>query len=66
MRALSGSNLDPSPRWKNSNEIITFADPFRRMQNWHAAQKVVNGVKTIMVNDPLRSAAYIASPRRPC
>jgi hypothetical protein len=34
---------------------------------FHAgAENVVNGVKTIMVNEPLRTAWRVASPNRPC
>jgi hypothetical protein len=65
-RAAAGSDLDPSPRWKNSNEISTFVNHRRPGQSWRAAEKVVNGVKTIMVNDPLRFGRLVARPTHTC
>src|ERR1700754_5064492 len=51
--AINAGALRPAPGrtrphdLKNSNEIITFDDPFRRLQSWRTAEKIVNGVKTI-------------------
>jgi hypothetical protein len=65
LRARGGPWLDPSSRSKYPNKFI------RLLTEFHAgasprAENVVNGVKTIMVNDRLRTAACVASRIWPC
>jgi hypothetical protein len=49
-----------------------YPNEFIRLTTWFQAnakapaENVVNGVKTIMVNDPLRTAARVASSIGPC
>src|SRR3981189_1821753 len=50
-RACGGPLLDPTSRWKYPSDFIYLPTQFHT-----GAENVVNGVKTIMVNEPLRTA----------
>jgi hypothetical protein len=50
---------------KYSNEFIRLTIRFHTRANT-PVENVVNGVKTIMVNEALRTGARVASLSRPC
>src|SRR5258707_5349613 len=54
-RACGGPLLDPPSRSKYPNKFIRLPTTFHTRVN-ALAENVVNGVKTIMVNEPLRAA----------
>ena len=70
-RAQEESALSPAPGWTRPHDQETptksLLSPARSAarQNWRAAEKVVNGVKTIMVNEPLRSGRSHRLPSPP-
>src|SRR5271156_5406157 len=63
LRARDGPWLDPASRLKYLNEIIRLQSDLRRPRV-AGPENVVNGVKTIMVNETLRTLAHVAFPRR--
>ena len=65
LHACGGPLLDPTSRQKILQRNQIHADEFHSGAN--APRKiVVNGVKTIMVNEPLRARPRVASLSRPC
>jgi hypothetical protein len=66
-RLLSGLSLAPPPRLKYPNKIISFIEQSPPHAKRAGRQMFVNGFRTIMVNDPLRTPRYlIASQALPC
>jgi hypothetical protein len=50
----------------NPNEFKYFMDNLRAHAELTARKNVVNGVKTIMVNEPLRAAMQVARHEAAC